>query len=135
MARIEAAEISGTRWSPFTSAKQATATSGTWSPSTTTSSGACCSISTARFIASSVARRMFRRSISSTEATATAQASARSRIATASASRVGSLSCLESASPSMGRAGSRITAAANTAPASGPRPASSTPQSRAAVVG
>ena len=39
-------------------------------------------------------------------------------------------SCFESSRPWIRRAGSRITAAAKTGPASGPRPASSTPQAR-----
>src|SRR5689334_4062206 len=76
---------------------------------------------------------MLRLSISPTLAEATAQASARPRISTARRSRAASVSCLESASPSMGRAGSSITAAANTLPARGPRPASSTPHSSAEV--
>ncbi len=66
-------------------------------------------------------------SISSTAAMPTLQASALSWINWASVSRRASGSILESASPSIGRLASRITAAATTGPASGPRPASSTP--------
>src|SRR5690348_6202134 len=46
---------------------------------------------------------------------------------TYSFSRTGSLSTLESSNPLMRRAGSRITAAKTTGPASGAQPASSTP--------
>src|SRR5690348_11570116 len=46
---------------------------------------------------------------------------------TYSFSRTGSLSTLESSNPLMRRAGSRITAATTTGPASGAQPASSTP--------
>ena len=42
----------------------------------------------------------------------------------------GAVSAFESARPAIGRDGSRITAAATTGPASGPRPASSTPATR-----
>ena len=60
---------------------------------------------------------------------AMAQASAlRLDLSGASSSRLASVSFFESRRPSSARAGSRITAAANTGPASGPRPASSTPQ-------
>src|SRR6266581_929001 len=71
---------------------------------------------------------MLSRSISSTLAKATAQAVARSLILSARISRRSGGSTLESASPRTCRSGSRITAAAYTGPASGPRPASSTPQ-------
>ena len=103
-------------------------------PSTSASSGATASPSQARRIASSVAWRMLSASISATSASAIAHASARSRITTASSSRRGADSSLESRSPAIGRAGSRITAAATTGPASGPRPASSIPAIRRPVV-
>src|SRR3989338_6029934 len=51
----------------------------------------------------------------------------------ASRSRCFSESFLESASPAMGLLASRITAAALTGPAKGPRPASSTPQIRICI--
>ncbi len=69
-------------------------------------------------------------SISSASAQATEWHNARSRISSARRSRSSGSSTLESASPRMGRAGLRITAAATTGPASGPRPASSTPATR-----
>ncbi len=56
-----------------------------------------------------------------------AHASALARISTASRARAAPDSSFESRRPAIGRAGSRITAAATTGPASGPRPASSTP--------
>src|SRR4051812_16987326 len=71
---------------------------------------------------------MLRRSISSTLAEDTAQAVARSLMRSASTSRRSAFRTLESASPRICFAGLRITAAAYTGPASGPRPASSTPQ-------
>src|SRR5437870_5384770 len=61
LARIDAADIAGTRASPLTSAWQGKATAGTCWPSTTTSSGDSPRASTARFIASRLARRMFKR--------------------------------------------------------------------------
>src|SRR5919205_3944190 len=70
------------------------------------------------------------RSISSTLAYAMDQAMARSLMRPASTSRRSGVRSLESARPFTRRAGSRITAAAYTGPASGPRPASSTPQIR-----
>ena len=97
-------------------------------PSIRASVGTVCSASTARRIASMVACRMLRVSISSHEHSAIAQASAYSRICGASSSRRASVSFFELRRPSIGRFGSRMTAAANTGPASGPRPASSTPQ-------
>src|SRR5260221_9918226 len=109
------------------------ATCGVYRPSTHTSSGSMPSASTARRMASRLARRMLMRSISSTLAEAIAQASAHSLMRTASSSRTPPSSCFESASPWTGRAGSRTTAAAKTAPRSGPGPASSTPHSKTAV--
>src|SRR3569833_938504 len=123
--------ITGTVSSPLTMASARHGNSaGQRSPSTSASSGTVCSASTARFIASMLAHRMLSVSISSPSACATAQASAFSLISISSASRRCSVSSLESARPSMGRAGSSITAAAVTVPASGPRPASSTPAIR-----
>src|ERR1700704_4434239 len=71
---------------------------------------------------------MLIRSISSTVAKATDQATARSLIRAASTCLLSGASTLESARPFTRRAGSRITAAAYTGPASGPRPASAAPQ-------
>ena len=87
--------------------------------------------SSARRIARNVACRMLRQSISSRSAQPTAHASARSRISGASRSRSRRSAPSNRASPRMRRRGSRITAAATTGPASGPRPASSTPATRA----
>jgi len=77
---------------------------------------------------------MFRLSISSTLAQATDQASAFFLMMPASRSRSRTLKTLESAIPAGARRpGSNTTAAAQTGPASGPRPASSTPQIRRAA--
>ncbi len=86
--------------------------------------------STARRIASIVACRMLSESISASEHSAIDHANAFVLIWIASASRRASVSFLESRRPSIGLAGSNITAAAKTGPAKGPRPASSTPQMR-----
>lgn len=105
-------EIAGTRASPLITVCTVQPSLGAWLPSTSASCGATDRPCTARCIANMVARRMFRLSISWTLALAMNQASARSRISSASASRRAGLSALESARPSIGRAGSRITAAA-----------------------
>ena len=75
-------------------------------------------------MASRLACRMLKRSISTTEA-APIPIRARARNRPASRSRSWAHNTLESARPLSGR--SRITAAATTGPASGPRPTSSTP--------
>ena len=119
--------MAGTLASPLTIASTGTFNRGGRFPSTTTRVGSTFRPSTARVIVAIVLCRMLMRSISSTSPHATHQASAFSRISRASASRFFAVSFLESANPSIGRAGSRITAAAQTGPARGPRPASSTP--------
>src|SRR4051812_37942670 len=78
---------------------------------------------------------MLMRSMSSTPIVTILNAMARSRIRAASTSRRSGVSTLESASPLMRRAGSRITAATTTGPANGPRPASSTPAIRSLMYG
>jgi hypothetical protein len=96
-------------------------------PSTMTCAGRQPSPSSARRIASSVACRMLIASISQGSATADRpQAMLRSRMRGEFLAHLGS-SALESAMPSIGRRRSRMTALATTGPASGPRPASSTP--------
>ena len=90
--------------------------------------------SIARRMPVSVACRILSRSISSHSTNSIRHASARSTISGYSASRRASLSFLESFRPSIGRCGSRMTAATDTGPASGPRPASSTPAIRSGRV-
>ena len=97
---------------------------GGWLPSTRSARGRTGRRATARRIARRVARRMLSRSISSTDAAPTATM-ARSASAAASASRRAGERSLEFVMPSTGSG--RITAAARTGPASGPRPTSSTP--------
>ena len=92
------------------------------------------SASTALFMANKLACRILISSISSTLLLAIAQAKALALISIAKASRFFSDSFLESARPVIGFLGSRITAAANTAPAKGPLPASSTPQIRCVIM-
>src|SRR5579884_769307 len=128
LARIEAALIAGSMASPSTIARAGQgASSGTCVPSISASCGTGASAASARAMPSRVARKMLCRSMSSTLTSTTLNASARSRMRAASAARRAGPSTFESASPRMRRAGSSITAATTTGPASGPRPASSTP--------
>jgi len=128
---MDAAAITLTFASPSTIARAGSASIGHCEPSNNTSWGETESDSTARRMASRLACRMFRLSISSTLAQATAQASALFLMRIESRSRSRALKTLESAIPGGARrAGSNTTAAAQTGPASGPRPASSTPQIR-----
>ncbi len=135
LARIDAALISPTRASPPMMAsnsqlRPSIAAPGHRLPSTQTRPGATASPRIARRIASSEASRMFKTSISAASTQPMAQALALLRTRAASRSRPADDSCLESRRPAMGRRGSRITAAATTGPARGPRPASSTPAVR-----
>ena len=128
LAMIDAAEIARTRASPPITVAPASPAraAGCRRPARCSAAGA--SPSTARRIASSVARRMLSRSISSTLASATLQQTAPwRRISRSSRSRSSGCSSFESFRPRIGPFSSRITAAATTGPASGPRPASSTP--------
>ena len=99
-------------------------------PSTSTSSGSEPSFahkaSTAKVMASIVAPKIFRRSMSSTSTTPTAHWQRR-LIAASNSARRAAVSFLLSSSPD-GRGLDNNTAAATTGPASGPRPASSTPK-------
>jgi hypothetical protein len=74
---------------------------------------------------------MFKASISSTDAKATAQATADALISASKDARALGLSFLESSMPVGSALMSKMTAAAHTGPAQGPRPASSTPQTGA----
>ncbi|SKO53546.1 Uncharacterised protein [Mycobacteroides abscessus subsp. massiliense] len=100
---------------------------GTRLPSIHTLSGTTDSPSTARFIAAMVACRMFSCRISSGSAKAMLHATACSLIICANISRFFSLSFFESVKPGRSKCSGKITAAANTLPTKGPRPASSTP--------
>ena len=126
--------MAGTVASPCTTASARTLSTGRRLPSTSTLWGSRRRPSTARRMASRVACRMLRLSISSTLAHAIEQHRALAWISSKSCSRRVALSFLESASPLMGCRSSKMTAAANTGPASGPRPASSTPASKQAGV-
>ena len=128
LARMDAAEIAAIVSSPRTTALTGKRTCGQYRPSTSTWCGSTASCSTARRIASRLALRMLCVSISCTEALAIAQAAARQRISIASSSRREGESFFESASPLIASSSRNTTQAANTGPASGPRPVSSTPQ-------
>jgi hypothetical protein len=125
---MDAAEMTGCVASPSTMVFARQSSLGARLPSIHASCGATPSPCTARCMASIEAWKMLIRSISSTLAEAMDQAMARSLMRAASTSRRSAVRTLESASPLMRRFLSRITAAAYTGPASGPRPASSTPQ-------
>ena len=132
LATIEAAPTQLTIASPSTTASMLQSMAspprfGQRSPSTITCAGAQRSASSARRMASIVACRMLIASISQGSDQPIPNAMQRSRILPESSSRTSAHSALESAMPRMGRRRSRITAAATTGPASGPRPASSTP--------
>ena len=102
-------------------------------PSTYTSVGFKRKASTALCMANIVACKIFKRSISSTLASAMAKHKALARISSNKRSRVLAVNFLESAKPLMGLRSSKMTAAATTGPARGPRPASSTPASKPGV--
>src|SRR3954447_17583552 len=85
----------------------------------------------ARCMASAVATRMLSRSISRDDAAPTPKASARCRMRSASLRRMDAGSVLLSRRPrTAAHPAGNTTAAATTGPASGPRPASSTPTRR-----
>ena len=91
-------------------------------------SGVVVSVSAARFMARWVALRMFRLSISSRLAVATDQITAGFEVSSAyNASRLRALIFLESSKPTHVKPSGKTTAAAETGPANGPRPASSMP--------
>ncbi len=114
------------RPSPPMIARAEQVTSGRSRPSTSNRRGRRGSEAVARAIAHSVALRMSWTSMREGGAKATAT-SAVAQMMSNSASRSGAVSFLESSSPSGTRSGSRITAAATTGPAHGPRPTSSAP--------
>ena len=128
LAIIDAAMISGTRVSPLTTAVHRTASGRRKRPSISTSSGCTSRARRARHMASSDARWMLMRSISSAQHQPVAQAVACSRMVAAAAARSSAVSCLESFRQATGNRGGSTTAAAVTGPARGPRPASSIPQ-------
>ena len=135
LASIDAALIDSIRASPPTIASPSILPSrkrrsGKRLPSTCTARGMTARPIMARRMASIVAESMFRASISARSDQATDQHSASLLITASSASRRVAESFLESRRPAIGRSGCRITAAAMTGPANGPRPASSTPATR-----
>ena len=132
LATIDAALTQATLASPSTTGSivqrsPRPARIGQRSPSTITCSGAHGNASSALRIARKVACRMLSASISAASAQPIPHARLRRRISPASSSRRAAVSTFESARPSIVSRGSSMTAAAVTGPASGPRPASSTP--------
>src|SRR5207237_1344794 len=130
LAITEAAAIEKLKASPVTTVLTAQDSGGGTLPSTSAISGTSPSAATARRIARRLARRMLMRSISRVLAAPTPILAQRSR-ASKQASRASRVMAFESSSSRRtmprNRWRSRITAAATTGPASGPRPASSTP--------
>ena len=126
LATIDAAAIEATMPSPPITASQSQPASMRSRPSTKTRRGLTGSEATARASAHSDARRILSRSIRAGGAIATATW-ARAQMRSYSTSRRSAVRRLESSSPRGMLSGSRITAAATTGPASGPRPASSQP--------
>ena len=130
-ARIDAAEIAATSRSPLTMARAAAGErAGNGCRRRAPRRARRASASTARRIASSVACRMLSASISATSAHADRPGERCSRICGPRAPRAAAAEHLGVAQARDGPRGSRITAAATTGPASGPRPASSTPATR-----
>ncbi len=130
-ARIDAALIAGSVASPPTIARALKdrpkpSRRGRRLPSMSSRCGLKLMASTARRIARNVACRILSASISAGSAQPIPKHSARRRIAALKRARVSALKTFESAMPAMARPGRRITAAATTGPAKGPRPASST---------
>ena len=126
LAMMEAAAIELTKPSPPITASHSQGSAIRSRPSTNTCFGASGSACTARASAHSEARKILSRSIRAGEAKATAK-DAVAQIFSNRSSRSSGVSRLESSMPLGMRSGSRITAAATTGPASGPRPASSQP--------
>src|ERR1041385_4154250 len=128
LATIDAAAIEKQSRSPPTIAVQGVAPPrGSAGPSTRTCSGTGESFETASAMACIVALRMLSRSISLCDTMPTPVLSAELMITRKSSSLRGGLRMLESSTPGISVPGLIITAAATTGPASGPRPASSTP--------
>ena len=128
LAMMLAAAIESERESPLTKASWGNGNPRTGRPSIRQWPGAGSSACAARAIARWVARRMLRRSISPQSASATDQRTSPWPVRNSkSASRRDALSFFESSRPGQTKPAGRITAAAATGPASGPRPASSIP--------
>ncbi len=127
-AMMEAAMISGTVASPLTMALLGMPHAGQNRPSTSTRRGRTARACTARRMARSVALWMFSASISAWDAQPMLQATARALMTAAAAVLSSGSRAFESSRMSRGKSAGRMTAAAVTGPASGPRPASSTPQ-------
>ena len=131
LAMMLAAAMLRLRASPPTKALCGTGRPRTWSPSTRAWSGGAGRARTARAMARWVARRMLWRSISSTVARQAAQATPGCVARTVKIfSRRAAGTFFESVRPSRAKSAGRMTAAATTGPARGPRPASSTPATK-----
>ncbi len=129
-ATTDAAAIESDRPSPLITALGATRSRmplGMSRPSKSAVSGANASPASASVIARRDALRMSQASIARAQTLATETARALLTITSNIIARARAVSFFESFNPSIAADGSRITAAATTGPASGPRPASSTP--------
>src|SRR5690606_23770973 len=128
LATIDAAAIDWERWSPLTTARPRQGRAGgTSRPSASTILGGVHGFATDLRIASRRALRISPQSIECAHTEEKETETARARISSNTASRAALSIRFESSNPSGMLSGSRITAAATTGPASGPRPASSVP--------
>ena len=129
-ARMDAAAMLKHTASPFTTVRKGRVSWAKRLPSTSRNSGGSAIAATARRMARKLACRMLISSISAAEASPMPKLSAPARMRSADSSRCPAVRAFESAIPSMRLPGVNMTAAATTGPASGPRPASSTPAKR-----
>lgn len=133
LAMMDAAAMESDKPSPFTMPRDEKGKCGTGRPSIKQCSTCrvylLCRFSTALRMAKCVARRMLMRSITSASMTAYAQSTFLLEMSSSNNfSRFFAESFLESFSSRQTKSCGKITAAATTGPASGPRPASSMPQ-------
>jgi len=127
LATIDAAAIESDSVSPLMIEREGTARSGNVTASIKRQSAGGVSDASARRMARRVASKILRRSISCSVATPTPTARARWTITSYNRDRSDSETRLESSTPTKRQRVGKITAAATTGPARGPRPASSRP--------
>lgn len=130
LATIDAAAIESDNVSPLMIDREGMGRSGNVTASINRQSAGGVSDATARRMARRVASKILRRSISCSVAIPTPTARARATITSKSRVRSDAETCLESFTPARRQREGRMTAAATTGPARGPRPASSRPAIR-----
>ena len=130
LAMIDAAATVADRWSPLTRLRCGHPSPSSATKSVSTSSGSSPRMASARPMARRVASSMFTRSIVGASTIPMPIATARARMTASNSSRSSGVRSFESFTPSIRVPGPKMTAAATTGPASGPRPASSSPATR-----